>query len=44
MAGGGIAPRPSGSTDLIERYKRVAVATVYGGVREMGYMPCLILS
>jgi regulator of RNase E activity RraA len=36
MAGGNISP------DLIERYKSVAVATVYGGVREMGYMPCFM--
>ena len=36
MAGGDI------SEELIERYKRVAVATVYGGVLQMGYMPCFM--
>ncbi len=27
---------------LLERYRKVAVATVYGGVREMGYEPCFM--
>lgn len=30
------------SQDLMERYKKMAVATVYGGVRRMGYMPCFM--
>ena len=27
---------------ILERYRRAAVATVYGGVREMGYEPCFM--
>ena len=28
--------------DVLERYKRVAVATVYSGVRRLGYEPCFM--
>ena len=27
---------------ILERYRKAAVATVYGGVREMGYEPCFM--
>ena len=30
------------SQDLLERYKKVTVATVYGGVRRLGYEPCFM--
>jgi regulator of RNase E activity RraA len=28
--------------EVLERYKKVAVATVYGGVRRLGYEPCFM--
>ena len=30
------------SDDILERYRRVAVATVYSGVRGLGYEPCFM--
>ena len=30
------------SDEILERYKKVAVATVYGGVRRLGYEPCFM--
>ena len=30
------------SDDILERYRKVAVATVYSGVREAGYEPCFM--
>ena len=28
--------------DIIQRYEKIAVATVYSGLAQMGYMPCLM--
>ncbi len=30
------------SQDILERYRKVTVATVYGGVRRLGYEPCFM--